>query len=120
MKFTVYGQYMDPDIPIEDLIESNRESGEFIARAEDSGSESTYVEVAKWSHTRHRWERCCFCKCMDYRLPGHEDATDRQTAIEAARLINEAGGVVFAKFIASLPESEPEEDPASLPSSEQS
>lgn len=88
IRFTIYGDELFTGITLEELIAAQEKDGLFWARAENSGSESTYCEVARWNHTTVRWERFCFAKCLDHRLPDAPDASDKDTAIALANMIN--------------------------------
>lgn len=48
------------------LCARNRDTGDFLARAENSGCEGFYTEVAQWNHGRQRWERFCFAKFLAF------------------------------------------------------
>jgi hypothetical protein len=74
------------------LCADNRDSGDFFARAEDSGSEGCYVEVACWSFERERWERYCFFKFLGGEDQERQDWTPVRLAEHYAREINEAAG----------------------------
>ena len=86
--FDIYANVLSRDMPLSELIALN-ESGDLLARAENSGCESCYVEVARWSDDKG-WRRYAFSKCLDYRLDGMEDASDEATAEEIAKRINDA------------------------------
>jgi hypothetical protein len=82
-------------VSLVDLLKLQVESGgDLLARAEDSGCESTYWEVARWNEARRRWERFAFEKCLDvFRsdVPGlSADAGDQETAEAVAKIINDA------------------------------
>ena len=73
---------------------------------EESGSESCYVEVARWSHKREQWELYAFLKTMDvtfFENEGDEDEieiNDRGKAQLISAMINEGR---CDKLIAALP-----------------
>jgi hypothetical protein len=73
---------------------------------EDSGCESSYVEVARWSHDRERWELFAFEKMMDVSILDEEgepiDMDDRQKAEHVSAMIN-AGRCDKVSWIGSLP-----------------
>jgi len=56
------------------------------ARAENSGSEGCYVEVAKWNFVSNRWERFAFEKFFGGEM--WDDLGDEQTAMRVAAIIN--------------------------------
>ena len=59
------------------------------AHAERSGSEGCYVEVARWSELRQRWERFAFAKVFGGEIKEQPDLGDNETAILLANFINE-------------------------------
>ncbi len=59
-----------------------------MARAENSGCEGIYVEVAKWNFHSNRWERFAFHKFFGGEL--WEDLSAVQTAVRVAAIINRA------------------------------
>ena len=73
---------------------------------EESGSESCYVEVARWSFKRERWELYAFLKTMDvtfFENDGDEDEfemSDREKAQHISGMINEGR---CDNMIATLP-----------------
>ena len=82
MCFTKYGRPM-VDIGLTDLIGHNRIHGDLWARAEDSGCEGCYCEVARWDKENRRWSRYAFEKYF-----GDEHHTGWQLANAAAGAIN--------------------------------
>lgn len=72
------------------LCERNRQEGDLLARAENSGCEGFYVEVARWSFKRERWERFCFFKLLGGEDRERPDWTPKQLAERYAREINDA------------------------------
>jgi hypothetical protein len=61
--FCLYGDLSGRGISLPELLAVAKESGDGItARAEYSGCEGCYIEVARWSDKRRRWERYCFEK----------------------------------------------------------
>jgi hypothetical protein len=91
IRYLLYGTSWEY-INHESLCDLNREYGNFLARAEDSGSEGCYVEVAKWSCKRNRWERYCCKKFLrgEDHDPAHEDWRPEQLAEHYAAEINAA------------------------------
>jgi len=92
MRFHRYGHVLERDIEWDELISEQQRDGLLWAHAENSGCESEYVEVAKWNGPARRYERYVHVKCLDFRLPDMPDASDDETAIEAAKRINAAAG----------------------------
>lgn len=88
-----------------ELREFNTKTGELLARAENSGCESCYVEVARWSQDRSRWEWFCFEKMMDVCFMDDQgeciDISDWDKAVAIADYIN--NGHEDSKFIPNLP-----------------
>jgi hypothetical protein len=87
IRYSLYGGGMQT-ISHPNLCIANTETGDFLARAENSGCEGCYTEVARWSHRRKRWERFCFAKFL-----GGEDQTlesPRELATRHAAAINAA------------------------------
>lgn len=72
MRFKLYGEPFNY-IELDALIAQQKELADLWAHAEDSGSESTYVEVARWNHSGQRWERFAFLKMLDVDMPGSDD-----------------------------------------------
>lgn len=62
---------------------------DLLARAECSGSEGCYVEVARWSYLRERWERFAFEKCLGGEIKEFPDLGDIETCDLIADFINE-------------------------------
>jgi hypothetical protein len=86
---TLYGH--GHTITLEELLLlANMDRGSILARAEFSGSESCYCEVARWNYERSRWERYAFIKLMDVNIDGLRK--DRDKAVAIADLINSFGG----------------------------
>lgn len=74
------------------LCALQKATGEYLARAEDSGCEGIYTEVARWSYSRQRWERFCFVKFLGGEDANHPDWTPRQLAEHYAAEINLSAG----------------------------
>ena len=72
------------------LCERNKQEGDLLARAENSGCEGFYVEVARWSFKRDRWERYCHFKFLGGEDNEREDWKPKQLAEHYAREINDA------------------------------
>lgn len=72
-----------------------------LARAENSGSEGCYLEVAAWCDTRGKWFRYAYEKFFGGELWRDHDAF--QTCDRLARLINERHRSRDISFIHSLP-----------------
>ena len=80
-------------ITLDELIALNREEQGYAARVENSGCEGSYVEVARWSMERRRWERFAFLKCFGGEYPGDSDLGERETAARFVADINDASWV---------------------------
>lgn len=72
------------------LCAHNREHGDLLARAENSGCEGFYVEVARWSFKRERWERYCHFKFLGGEDRERPDWPPKRLAEHYAREINDA------------------------------
>ena len=90
MSYSIYGG--GRNITLDELKAENDRGGMLLARAENSGSEGCYVEVAKWNESTERWERYAFEKYFGGEHPGDDDlATCMSTAEKYAAEINAAG-----------------------------
>lgn len=110
---------------LSDMLANAKEHHDVHARAEDSGCEGTYIEVARWNPAQERWERWMFEKVF-----GGEDMTLEQqdtaeahdktllnswpTAERIAAQINEASGNRDIVFIHHLPDWESPRQPADV------
>ena len=65
---------------LESIIALQTDTMDLFAHAENSGSEGCYVEIARWSYTRQRWERFAFCKLFNEEIEG-------LSAVDAAKKI---------------------------------
>ena len=90
MRLSLYGSGMR-GIPLDKLLEFQRETDLLTARAEDSGCEGCYVEVAIWNSECKHYERLCFAKVFGGEHPGQPDADAVATAEAFASAINAAG-----------------------------
>lgn len=100
LNYSLYGSGMLRPTTHQELIALNTEEpGLLLARAENSGSEGCYVEVARWSFKRTRWERYCFHKFFDGDVEGK---TAIQLCQEMAAEINR--GSEQSRFIHALPD----------------
>lgn len=73
-----YSLYTDGDgrmasITLDELKAENAKTGLLLARAENSGCEGCYVEVAKWNDETNRWERYAFEKYFGGEHPSEVD-----------------------------------------------
>ncbi len=75
--------------------------GMLLARAEQSGCEGCYIEVAKWNETAKKWQRYAFEKVFGGE-DGKEPETATATAERIAKEINAAGNVEHGSFIHGL------------------
>jgi hypothetical protein len=91
MNFTVYGAGWQC-ISYADLLKHAREHKDLMARAENSGCEGCYIEVARWNQTTERWERYCFEKVFGGEHSEKADArvSSFETAQKFADEINDA------------------------------
>lgn len=101
-----------------ELIKGVQESGSdhgLVARAEDSGCEGCYVEVARWNPNAKQWQRYAFLKVFggeDLTLEEQDVAEKRdnlalgsvQTAIRIASHINASFDGDEARFIHTFPD----------------
>jgi hypothetical protein len=102
MNFSIYGGAFGT-LSFEELLADGRKSQLLLARAEESGSEGCYCEVAKWSFDRNRWERYCFAKFLGGEgVESEEGLTPRELADRYAAAINATGGWAMA-LIHNLP-----------------
>lgn len=90
IRYAYYGNSKMSGIEHEALCEHNREHGDLLARAENSGCEGCYVEVARWSEKRQRWERFCHIKFLGGEDRTREDWPADRLARHYAVEINEA------------------------------
>ncbi len=98
--YTVDGQ-LSRGVSLADLLKVASEWCLF-ARAEDSGSEGCYVEVARWNAKTHRWERFAFEKCFGGE-DGNEPGSAHATAARVASHINDASGNGDTGLIHGMP-----------------
>ena len=90
-RFCAYGDVLGEGWTLAELVEYQKDSGTLFARAENSGCEGCYCEVARWNMTAHRFERFCFLKCFGGEWSEEIDSS-RQTAAKFAEAINSAAG----------------------------
>ncbi len=89
--YGLYGQ--QHCISHDDLCGLNKETGgDYIARAENSGCEGFYTEVARWSHQQDRWEKFCFTKFLGGEDTDHPDWTPKELAEHYAAAVNNVAG----------------------------
>ena len=60
--YTLYGREGGNGPSHESLIAWNKEHGDLVARAENSGSEACYVEIARWNPRELQYQRYAFVK----------------------------------------------------------
>lgn len=94
-------------ITLDELKAENAKTGLLLARAENSGCEGCYVEVAKWNTETDRWERYAFEKYFGGEHPSEVD-DDRvscfTTAEKFAAEINNANrGGEYNSLIHAMP-----------------
>lgn len=85
-QFWLYGAHKS--ITLTELLEQQRSHQMLFARAEQSGCEGTYVEVAIWNENHRQWQRYAFLKCFGGEHPELPDAGSIETATRYARDIN--------------------------------
>jgi hypothetical protein len=90
-RFAAYGsEVIGEGHTLAQLIEFQKSEGTLFARAENSGCEGCYCEVARWNLKTHRWERFAFLKCFGGEwVDGITSAS--KTAAKFAEAINSAG-----------------------------
>lgn len=111
-QFSRYGNTGDNALTFEELIALQRADQMLTARAEESGNEACYCEVAQWNCLRHRWERFAFAKFFGGEHPDQPDATDVTTARLFADEINSAAYLGdLAPIISRMPDVTPVEMP---------
>lgn len=86
--FALYGAPHN-GLYVEELLDMQRKDGMLFARAEQSGSEGTYVEVAIWNSNHRQWQRYAFMKCFGGEHKELPDAGSIQTARRFADDINQ-------------------------------
>lgn len=95
MKYSLYGNL--GHISLDALKDENAATGCLFARAEHSGCEGCYVEVAKWNESTRRYERYAFEKYFGGEHPEDTDSAGVygyavDTAERFAADINNAAG----------------------------
>lgn len=93
MNYTRYGNTFQ-SISHQQLLEEQKKTGDYWARVEESGSESCYVEVARWNYSVEAWQKFAFLKACEVRREDcglHEGANDFEAAEYLADGINDAG-----------------------------
>jgi hypothetical protein len=103
--YSIYGDSSNTILSHAALCECNKATGDFLARAENSGCEGCHVEVARWSHTRGRWERFCFVKFLGGEDDSRPELNSVQLAERHAAEVNEsaAPGQFLLPLIHKLP-----------------
>lgn len=90
-RFCAYGsEVLGEGHTLAQLIEFQKSEGSLFARAENSGSEGCYCEVARWNLKTHRFERFAFLKCFGGEWTD-EITSAGETAAKFADAINNAG-----------------------------
>jgi len=105
MHYALYGAPLE-HIGHDDLITRNRETGDYLARAEQSGCEGYYTEVARGNHGRGRWERFCFAKFLGGEDAARPDWHPEKLAEHYTREVNDAAkpGQSWLPLIHHLPD----------------
>jgi hypothetical protein len=103
-KFAQYGASGTiPGISLDELLKLAAADGcGIVARAEESGCEACYIEVARYHESTRTWRRFAFCKVFGGE-DGQEPETARATADRIADRINAAAGG-YVNFIHQLPD----------------
>lgn len=97
LRFCRYGHGFD--LPMSELIVAVKDStvdDGLVARAENSGSEGCYIEVARWNKDAQRWQRYAFLKVF-----GGEDLTLEEQDEAEKRDNGALGSVATAQRIAA-------------------
>ncbi len=98
---TRYGEAPLESVTVADLIDPKKyEPGEIWAHVENSGSEGTYVEVARWSRKAAAWRKYAFEKYLGGELD--ENIRSRESAEIVTNAIN-AGHDPDAGIVHGLP-----------------
>lgn len=90
--FAMYGLSV-PTRSLDALLVEQWEHGMLLARAEESGAEGCYVEVARYNTTTDTWQRYAFAKCLGGEHPDEPDAKAIRTADLFAAEINTASNM---------------------------
>lgn len=115
MNFARYGNNCDNGLTFDELLALQRSEQMLTARAEESGNEACYCEVAQWNELRNRWERFAFAKCFGGEFDGQPDANDVATARLFADAINAAG---YLNDLAPIISRMPDVSPVAMPKAE--
>ena len=94
MRFSYYGGEWRAGITLPELVKHNAERRDLWARAEFSGCEGCFCEVARWNPKTERWERFASAKCFGGEHPSEKDREGvhaHETAEKFAQEINDAG-----------------------------
>lgn len=109
MNFMQYGAG-GRNVSLASLIEESSKEGLLVARAEYSGCEGCYIEVAKWNTGSQRYERYAFEKVFGGEHPSEDGEAGREvSAAKTAQLfcndINGAGSGVddYMPIVHSMP-----------------
>lgn len=107
-----YTRYSDKGESInhKELCELNQKTQDYLARAENSGCEGCYVEIARWSYDRLHWERFAFMKFLGGEDRDREDwAVDVLAEFYTDEINNAAGpGQRHLALIHKLPDWKPD------------
>ena len=100
-RFSLYAELWQSGLRLHELYALMDNGALLFARAEDSGCEGAYVEIARWCDERNQWFRFAFEKYL-----GGEDgceSTDWQLAEWAAAKINAYARCRDVAWVHSLP-----------------
>jgi hypothetical protein len=121
LRFNLYGGETFESLTYNELLALAEECGMLYARAEFSGSEGCYVEVARWNNKAGQWQRFAFEKVFDEyaddgRFGDVRVATCYERADWIARKLNHAGGVgPGVRLIHSMPSYKAVKKPVAQP-----
>lgn len=106
MNYSLYSISPVGTVTLDDLLKHQKEHGDLLARAENSGSEGCYVEVARWKpgsdcHSGS-WRRYAFRKYFDGEHKPDESLSASDIAEHYAAIINVLGSENI-EFIYRLP-----------------
>lgn len=113
LRFARYG--LGRDLLMSEMIKGVQDAGPdhgLVARAENSGCEGCYIEVARWNPSANQWQRYAFLKVFggEDLNPEFEDENGGQdegseaTAIRIASHINASFDGDEARFIHTFPD----------------
>ena len=96
LNFAIYGDYYFGGVKCYSICQMD----DVFARAEESGCEGMYVEVAKWNEKNKQWQRYAFFKFLGGEIG--DDLSCEEEARIVAEMINK--GRDSESFIHNLPD----------------